>query len=197
VPLADPRQTKASLLAILLRRLRSKGAFDANKLYSSELLAILLQGHPENQRRLGWCGARESRGGGLRAECGSPPCSVRLADILGLVVSLLVAWAGASAFQLATASGVHSVDGVEMVSGDDASPAGSFSRAALLPSASLHAPFAQLLEVLNQYKKRSPESTEEEECVENVFDALCTALVSRIHGCLGLAAPTQGSPHAL
>jgi hypothetical protein len=42
-------------------------------------------------------------------------------------------------------------------------------------------PPSQLLEVLNQYKKlRSPESTEEEECVENVFDALCTALVRRL-----------------
>ena len=56
-----------------------------------------------------------------------------------------------SSYQLATAAGVHSVDGVEM-----------------------------LLEVLNGYKKRTPGSTDEEECVENLFDALCSALV-RVH----------------
>ena len=43
---------------------------------------------------------------------------------------------------------MHSVDGVEM-----------------------------LLEILNAWKKRQPGSTDEEECVENVFDALCSALV--------------------
>ena len=34
-----------------------------------------------------------------------------------------------------------------------------------------------LLEILNAWKKRQPGSTDEEECVENVFDALCSALV--------------------
>ncbi len=35
-----------------------------------------------------------------------------------------------------------------------------------------------LLEALNVYKRRQPESSEEKECVENAFDALCSAMVS-------------------
>lgn len=34
-----------------------------------------------------------------------------------------------------------------------------------------------MLECINVYKKRDPESTDEEECVENLFDCLCTLLV--------------------
>ncbi|XP_064086739.1 beta-catenin-like protein 1 [Macrobrachium nipponense] len=41
------------LLAWLLKRLRAKLAFDANKLYASEILAICIQGHEENRRLLG------------------------------------------------------------------------------------------------------------------------------------------------
>ncbi|XP_027238649.2 beta-catenin-like protein 1 [Penaeus vannamei] len=41
------------LLAWLLKRLRAKLPFDANKLYSSEILAICMQNHEENRRLLG------------------------------------------------------------------------------------------------------------------------------------------------
>jgi len=64
VPLTDPAVTKTSLLALLLRKLRAKTAFDANRLYASELLAILIQADPANQRRLGaW---EQERGTGTR-----------------------------------------------------------------------------------------------------------------------------------
>ncbi|XP_047500332.1 beta-catenin-like protein 1 [Penaeus chinensis] len=41
------------LLAWLLKRLRAKLPFDANKLYSSEILAICMQNHEENRRLIG------------------------------------------------------------------------------------------------------------------------------------------------
>ena len=41
------------LLAWLLKRLRAKLAFDANKLYASEILTICIQSHEENRRLLG------------------------------------------------------------------------------------------------------------------------------------------------
>lgn len=41
------------LLAWLLKRLRAKLPFDANKLYASEILAIGIQGHEDNRRVLG------------------------------------------------------------------------------------------------------------------------------------------------
>ena len=104
--LCDPSLTKTPLLAFLLRKLRQK-SFDANKLYASELLVILLQADPVNQRTI-----------------------------------------GASSFSLTTASGSHTVDGVEL-----------------------------LLEALNQYKKKAVASRDEEECIENTFDALCTCMV--------------------
>lgn len=37
----------------LLRRIKAKTPFDANKLYASELLSILLQNTPENRLLLG------------------------------------------------------------------------------------------------------------------------------------------------
>lgn len=37
----------------LLRRIKAKTTFDANKLYASELLSILLQNTPENRLLLG------------------------------------------------------------------------------------------------------------------------------------------------
>jgi beta-catenin-like protein 1 len=44
---------KQGLLAWLLKRLRVKAPFDANKLYVSEILSILLQNSPENKTLLG------------------------------------------------------------------------------------------------------------------------------------------------
>lgn len=41
------------LMAFLLRRLRAKMPFDANKLYASEILAILLQNCEPNRKMLG------------------------------------------------------------------------------------------------------------------------------------------------
>ena len=41
------------LLAWLLKRLKTKPPFDANKLYSSEILSILLQDNDENKKLLG------------------------------------------------------------------------------------------------------------------------------------------------
>ncbi|XP_071440545.1 beta-catenin-like protein 1 [Hetaerina americana] len=52
-PEVCPEAAKQGLLAWVLRRLRVKGPFDANKLYASEVLAILLQSHPENRQLLG------------------------------------------------------------------------------------------------------------------------------------------------
>ncbi|KAG8232430.1 hypothetical protein J437_LFUL012861 [Ladona fulva] len=48
-----PEAAKQGLLAWVLKRLRAKGPFDANKLYTSEVLAIILQQHPENRQLLG------------------------------------------------------------------------------------------------------------------------------------------------
>lgn len=44
---------KQGLLNWILKRLKAKMAFDANKLYCSEILSILLQGTPENRQLLG------------------------------------------------------------------------------------------------------------------------------------------------
>jgi beta-catenin-like protein 1 len=41
------------LLSWIMKRLRAKLPFDANKLYCSEILSILLQGTPENRQLLG------------------------------------------------------------------------------------------------------------------------------------------------
>lgn len=41
------------MLAWLLKRLRAKLPFDANKLYASEILAICIQNNEENRRLLG------------------------------------------------------------------------------------------------------------------------------------------------
>ena len=37
----------------IMKRLKAKMPFDANKLYCSEILAVLLQGTPENRQLLG------------------------------------------------------------------------------------------------------------------------------------------------
>lgn len=44
------------LLNWILKRLKAKMPFDANKLYCSEILSILLQGTPENRALLGEIG---------------------------------------------------------------------------------------------------------------------------------------------
>lgn len=44
---------KQGLMQWLLRRIKAKAPFDANKLYASELLSILLQSTPENRLLLG------------------------------------------------------------------------------------------------------------------------------------------------
>lgn len=44
---------KQGLMQWLLRRIKTKTPFDANKLYASELLSILLQHIPENRLLLG------------------------------------------------------------------------------------------------------------------------------------------------
>ena len=44
---------KQGLMQWLLRRIKAKTPFDANKLYASELLSILLQNTPENRLLLG------------------------------------------------------------------------------------------------------------------------------------------------
>jgi beta-catenin-like protein 1 len=44
---------KQGLMQWLLRRIKTKVPFDANKLYASELLSILLQHTPENRLLLG------------------------------------------------------------------------------------------------------------------------------------------------
>lgn len=41
------------LLSWIMKRLKAKSPFDANKLYCSEILSILLQGTPENRQLLG------------------------------------------------------------------------------------------------------------------------------------------------
>lgn len=45
--------SKQGLLAWLLKRLKLKAPFDANKLYCSEILSILIQDSPENRQLLG------------------------------------------------------------------------------------------------------------------------------------------------
>ncbi|KAK7071428.1 Beta-catenin-like protein 1, partial [Halocaridina rubra] len=82
------------LLAWLLKRLRAKLAFDANKLYASEILAICLQSHEENRRHLG------------------------------------------------------EMDGIDV-----------------------------LLQQLAVYKRHDPPTSEEQEMMENLFDALCSCLM--------------------
>lgn len=44
---------KQGLMQWLLRRIKAKMPFDANKLYASELLSILVQNTPENRLLLG------------------------------------------------------------------------------------------------------------------------------------------------
>lgn len=44
---------KQGIMRWLLQRLRKRGDFDANKLYGSEILSILLQETPENRVLLG------------------------------------------------------------------------------------------------------------------------------------------------
>lgn len=83
------------LLAWLLKRLRAKMPFDANKLYASEILAICLQNNSENQVLLG-----ES-------------------------------------------------EGIDVI-----------------------------LQQVAVYKRHDPSSAEEQECMENLFDALCSCLMS-------------------
>lgn len=48
-----PDAGKQGLMQWLLRRIKAKAPFDANKLYASELLSILLQSTPENRLLLG------------------------------------------------------------------------------------------------------------------------------------------------
>ncbi|XP_054722689.1 beta-catenin-like protein 1 [Uloborus diversus] len=86
---------KQGLLAWLLKRLRSKTPFDANKLYASEILSILLQRHEENRRLLG------------------------------------------------------EADGIDV-----------------------------LLQQLAYFKRHDPGGTEEQEMMENLFDALCSSLMA-------------------
>ena len=52
-PDLGPTVAQQSLLPWLLKRLKLKAPFDSNKLYSSEILSILLQGHNETRQRLG------------------------------------------------------------------------------------------------------------------------------------------------
>ncbi|XP_064640145.1 beta-catenin-like protein 1 [Lineus longissimus] len=82
------------MMTWLLKRLKAKMPFDANKLYASEVLAILLQNHSENRILLG------------------------------------------------------DVDGIDI-----------------------------LLQQLASYKKHDPSSAEEIECMENLFNCLCSALM--------------------
>jgi beta-catenin-like protein 1 len=82
------------LMPWLLKRLKTaRGTFDANKLYASEILAILVQSHKDNRETLG------------------------------------------------------ELNGVDM-----------------------------LLQCLSYYKRRDPQSSEEQEMLENMFDILCSAL---------------------
>ncbi|GBF90342.1 hypothetical protein Rsub_02448 [Raphidocelis subcapitata] len=92
-PAADAAFARTGLLKWLLARVRRKGS-DSNRLYASELLAILLQGREENQRRLG------------------------------------------------------AADGIDA-----------------------------LLMAISPYKSRDPQDAEEEEYLENVFDALCCCIM--------------------
>ena len=87
---------KTHIMKFLLTKLNSK-SFDANKLYSAELLSILLQADSQNQRRV---------------------CSIP--DFNGM---------------------------------------------------------DSLLQAVNQYRKKSPESAEEEECVEDIFLCLSASLL--------------------
>ncbi|KAF0297570.1 Beta-catenin-like protein 1 [Amphibalanus amphitrite] len=82
------------LMAWLLRRLQRKAPFDANKLYASEMLSVLVQSHEENRTLLG------------------------------------------------------ELDGIDV-----------------------------LLQQLAYYKRHDPSSSEEQECMENMFDALCSVLL--------------------
>ena len=84
---------RTKLLPWLLKRV-TRREFDSNKLYATELLAILLQGSPANQKRLG------------------------------------------------------QLNGID-----------------------------SLLQAVSYYKSRNPKSEEEEEVVENLFDALCSAVM--------------------
>ncbi|XP_077982087.1 beta-catenin-like protein 1 [Glandiceps talaboti] len=52
-PEVAPEAAKQGLMQWLLKRIKTKMPFDANKLYSSEILAILLQNHDENRELLG------------------------------------------------------------------------------------------------------------------------------------------------
>lgn len=47
------QSAQQGLLKWIMKRLKAKMPFDANKLYCSEILAILLQGTPENRQLLG------------------------------------------------------------------------------------------------------------------------------------------------
>ncbi|XP_074644363.1 beta-catenin-like protein 1 [Tubulanus polymorphus] len=48
-----PEAAKAGLMQWILKRIKAKMPFDANKLYCSEILAILLQNHEDNRQLLG------------------------------------------------------------------------------------------------------------------------------------------------
>ena len=52
-PELGPAVAQQSLLPWLLKRLKLKAPFDSNKLYCSEVLSILLQGHDETRKQMG------------------------------------------------------------------------------------------------------------------------------------------------
>nr|CAB3234362.1 beta-catenin-like protein 1 [Phallusia mammillata] len=52
-PTLGPAFAQQGLLAWLLKRIKAKMPFDSNKLYSSEILSILLQDHDENRQQMG------------------------------------------------------------------------------------------------------------------------------------------------
>ncbi|KAK0087254.1 hypothetical protein PV325_001410 [Microctonus aethiopoides] len=89
---------KQGLMQWLLRRIKAKMPFDANKLYASELLSILLQQTPENKLFLG------------------------------------------------------DLDGIDV-----------------------------LLQQLAYYKRHDPQSAEEQEMMENLFDVLCSSLMATVN----------------
>ncbi|XP_037085775.1 LOW QUALITY PROTEIN: beta-catenin-like protein 1 [Pollicipes pollicipes] len=93
-PAACLPAAQQGLMAWLLGRLQLKAPFDANKLYASEMLSVLVQGHEENRTLLG------------------------------------------------------ELDGIDV-----------------------------LLQQLAYYKRHDPASSEEQECMENMFDSLCSVLL--------------------
>ncbi len=141
---------KTKLLKWLLARIGRAREMDSNKLYASELLAILLQASPANQKRFAAANGVDAvlvqvRRGGRRA--GAGPAGVLHLRLPPPPRPALL----------------------------DARPPGR--SADLLPP--LLPPAPRAAQAVAPYRKDDPKGGEEEEYLQNCFDVLCSALMSR------------------